>query len=124
LHSTRTVIDNDSESFEVKFPQGREFVGIGQMTEKRKTDLLPQTRFRSGRFFKDNGKWFFNTREGTIEGPYEKLSEAEDRLKDYIKILNSGFMPKHSTLELEPLEIEKESAKLSPSQSKADTRFR
>ncbi len=59
-----------------------------------------------------------------MEGPYEELSEAEDRLKEYIKIMNSGFMPRHSTLELEPLEIEKERPRLSPRQSKADTRFR
>jgi len=94
------------------------------MTEKRKTDVLPQIRFRSRRFFKDNGKWFFNTREGTMEGPYAELSEAEDRLKEYIRIMNSGFMPKHSTLELEPLEIEKEKPMLSPSQSQADARYK
>ena len=84
------------------------------MTDKRKTDLLSQTRFRSGRFFKDNGKWFFNTREGTMEGPYEELSEAEDRLKEYIKIMNSGFMPKYSTLKLEPLETEEKYANVLP----------
>jgi hypothetical protein len=78
-------------------------IGIGQMTERRKTDLLPQIRFRSGRFFKNEGKWFFNTREGTMEGPYEELTEAESRLKEYIKIMNSGFMPRYSKLELEPL---------------------
>jgi hypothetical protein len=100
------------------------FIEIGQMTHKRKTDVLPQTRFRSGRFFKNEGKWFFNTREGTMEGPYEELAGAESRLKEYIKIMNSGFMPKHSTLELEPLGIEKERARLLPSKSQADTRYR
>jgi len=94
------------------------------MTDKRKTDLLPQTRFRSGRFFKNGGKWFFNTREGTMEGPYEELAVAESRLKEYIKIMNSGFMPKYSTLELEPLAIEKERAQPLPAKSQADTRYR
>jgi len=84
------------------------------MTEKRKTDLLEKIRFRSGRFFKNNGKWFFNTREGTIEGPFEELTEAENRLKAYIKIMNSGFMPKYSTLELEPLETEEKYANVLP----------
>jgi len=59
-----------------------------------------------------------------MEGPYEELSEAENRLKEYIKIMNSGFMPKHSTLELEPLQLEKERARLSPSKSQADIRYR
>lgn len=76
------------------------------MTEKRKTDLLPQIRFRSGRFFKNNGKWFFNTREGTMEGPFGELVDAESRLKEYINIMNSGFMPGDSKLELEPLETQ------------------
>ena len=76
------------------------------MTEKRKTDFKPQTRFRSGRFFKDGEKWYFNTREGTLEGPFEERTEAEDRLKEYVRIMNSGFMPRDSELELEPLEIE------------------
>ena len=59
-----------------------------------------------------------------MEGPYEELAGAESRLKEYIKIMNSGFMPKHSTLELEPLEIEKERAQLLPSKSQVDTRYR
>jgi hypothetical protein len=82
------------------------FLRIARMMEKRKTDLSAKMRFRSGRFFKNNGKWFFNTREGTMEGPFEELTEAENRLNEYIKIMNSGFMPRHSTLQLEPLETE------------------
>jgi hypothetical protein len=93
------------------------------MTEKRKTDLLAKTRFRSGRFFKDNGKWFFNTREGTMEGPYEELAEAESRLKEYIKIMNSGFMPRYSKLELEPLEATENKAAIFPSLMQADTPY-
>jgi hypothetical protein len=77
------------------------------MTEKRKTDLTPQTRFRANRFFKDGGKWYFNTREGTMEGPFEELKEAENKLSEYIKIMNSGFMPRDSRLELTPLDIKK-----------------
>ena len=94
------------------------------MTEKRKNDLVAKTRFRSGRFFKNNGKWFFNTREGTIEGPFEELTEAESKLKEYIKIMNSGFMPRHSKLELEPLEIEEYKANVLPSQTQADAPYR
>jgi hypothetical protein len=78
------------------------------MKEARKTDAELRSWFRSGRFFRDGGKWYFNTREGTIEGPFEERTEAEDRLKEYIKIMNSGFMPRDSKLELEVLEIEEE----------------
>jgi hypothetical protein len=76
------------------------------VTEKRKTDFKPQTRFRSARFFKEGDNWYFSTREGTMEGPFWELAEAENRLKEYVKILNSGFMPRDSNLELEPFEIE------------------
>jgi hypothetical protein len=81
------------------------FLEIFRMADKRKTDLAPQTWFRSGRFFRDGGKWFFNTREGTLEGPYAELADAENGLLEYIRIMNSGFMPRDSKLELEPLEI-------------------
>jgi hypothetical protein len=76
------------------------------MTGKRKTDVTHQTRFRSGRFFKNNGKWYFNTREGTMEGPFEEQTEAESKLNEYIKIMNSGFLPRDSELALEPLHFE------------------
>jgi hypothetical protein len=78
------------------------------MKEARKTDAELRSWFRSRRFFRDGGKWYFNTREGTIEGPFEERTEAEDRLKEYIRIRNSGFMPRDSKLELEVLEIEEE----------------
>ena len=77
------------------------------MTEQRKNDCKPKTRFRSARFFQDGGKWYFSTREGTLEGPFGELADAEKRLKEYVKIMNSGFMPRDSKLELKPFEIEK-----------------
>ena len=73
------------------------------MADKRKGDSEPYTRFRSGRLFKDGGKWYFCTREGTTEGPFELRAEAEEQLKVYIKILCSGFMPSDSILTIEPL---------------------
>jgi hypothetical protein len=41
-----------------------------------------------------------------MEGPFGELTEAESRLKEYIRIMNSGFMPTYSKLELEPFEAE------------------
>jgi hypothetical protein len=63
------------------------------MSNTRGSDTEPYNKFRPDRFLKDGGKWYFCTREGTIEGPFEFRKEAEARLAEYIKILNSGFMP-------------------------------
>jgi hypothetical protein len=62
------------------------------VSNTRSGDTKPYTAFRADRFFKDGGKWFFYTREGTFEGPFELRREAEDRLAEYIRILNSGFI--------------------------------
>jgi hypothetical protein len=77
---------------------------MSQTMDKRRSDREHRPRFRTSRFFKNDGKWFFSTREGTVEGPFWEMGEAETKLADYIKIMNSGFMPKNSTLELTPLE--------------------
>jgi hypothetical protein len=74
------------------------------MSERRRTDKETVSRFRSRRFILDNGKWYFNTREGTVEGPFGELKDAETRLAEYIKIANSGFMSSGRQLELEPIE--------------------
>jgi hypothetical protein len=77
------------------------------MTQNRKDDREDRAWFSSDRFFKDNDKWYFNTREGTMEGPFQYRMEAEYRLAEYIKIMNSGFMPTDSELKVEPLELQK-----------------
>jgi len=74
------------------------------MSDKRRGDTKSQTRFRSRRLFKDGGQWYFLTREGTMEGPFERRSEAEDRLEQYVSIMRSGFMPSESELKIEPLD--------------------
>ena len=81
--------------------------GMGETMDNRKGDKEQRSRFRSNRFFKNDGKWYFSTREGTIEGPFWDQKEAENKLADYIKIMDSGFMPKNSTLELTPLDKKK-----------------
>jgi len=75
------------------------------MKEARSTDKTAYTKFRPGRFFKDGGKWFFHTREGTFEGPFEMRAEAESRMEEYIRIAQSGFMNLRRDLSLEPLEM-------------------
>lgn len=43
-----------------------------------------KTRFRSDRFFCEEGQWFFTTRENTIQGPFESRAEAENELEMYL----------------------------------------
>ena len=59
------------------------------MEAKREDDLETQARFRSDRTFKDGGKWFFYTREGTIEGPFDDRLEASRQAKIYIERMAS-----------------------------------
>ncbi|MCZ6831267.1 MAG: DUF6316 family protein [Gammaproteobacteria bacterium] len=71
------------------------------METKRTDDPKMQTRFRSDRVFGHDGKWFFYTREGTIEGPFEDHLEASWQVEIYIKMTASHLA---GELSLEPLE--------------------
>ena len=44
--------------------------------------------FRTGRFFSQNGAWYFMTREGRTEGPYRERREAELAVDMYIRMGN------------------------------------
>jgi hypothetical protein len=75
------------------------------MFDQRKTDIEIHTRFRTSRFIKNGGVWFFFTREGTMEGPFGYKHEAEERLDIYKRVMASGFMPLDSELTIQPLEV-------------------
>lgn len=75
------------------------------MNDYRESDLEPYTRFGTDRFFKDGDKWFFLTREGTMEGPFELRREAENRLEDYIKVMASGLISPDCKLSLQPVAL-------------------
>ena len=77
------------------------------MSDRRKKDSDAYTKFRPSRFVKEGGKWYFSTREGTMEGPFELKPDAEDRLNSYIKIMASGFMPRDSKLSIQPFNVPK-----------------
>ena len=62
------------------------------MKEKRKDDLKAQIRFRSDRMFKHNNKWFFCTREGTLQGPFQDQFEANYELKMYLDAMASDLV--------------------------------
>ena len=67
------------------------------MTGMRKGDVKPYTKLRPGRFFKEAGKWHFQTREGTTEGPFGHRFEAQSGLDTYLLIFRDlqlqGFNP-------------------------------
>lgn len=44
-----------------------------------------RTHFRSERYFTENGKWYFMTRENPVNGPYTSKKEAEAELTLYIR---------------------------------------
>ena len=64
----------------------------------RKTDTIRKPRFRSDdRFFCQDEQWYFETREGNDQGPFESRCEAEFQLERYIaamKILNESSRSK------------------------------
>ncbi|MEH6584254.1 MAG: DUF6316 family protein [Halioglobus sp.] len=43
-----------------------------------------RTWYRSDRMIEDGGKWHFQTREGSIEGPFEDVIDAAEALEAYI----------------------------------------
>ncbi len=72
------------------------------MIQRRKEDSDTRARYRSDRFFMQNGSWYFHTREKTVEGPFQYRLAAENRLKDYIRVMVSGWIESDSTLAVEP----------------------
>lgn len=73
------------------------------MGDQRKTDTEPYRKFRLDRITKEDGQWYFATREKTLEGPYISRAEAEYKLESYKKLINSVFLPRENTLSLDPL---------------------
>ncbi len=81
------------------------------MSDKRKGDKDSGLRFRSDRFVHNGEKWYYETREGTTEGPFRTRPEAEEHLRNYIKLLNSGWWDDAAgDLALEPVNKEPEVA--------------
>ena len=54
-------------------------------SDKRVGEEGTKRYFRAERFSVSNGKYFFSTREGTLEGPFANRDEAERELALYIR---------------------------------------
>ncbi len=63
------------------------------MTDRRRTDVDARQRWmRCGsRVFEAKGMWYFQTREGSVEGPYADRYSAERVLEGYVKVMGSPF---------------------------------
>ena len=65
------------------------------MARKRQTDsdaMQPWPRAKS-RIFEKGKHWYFYTREGTVEGPYDDKKSAERFLESYVQVMGSKFVP-------------------------------
>lgn len=73
---------------------------------RRKDDATVYAKFRSERFTQQHGKWYFFTREGTVEGPFDYRRAAENRLEDYIKVMSSGVLEPDCELSILPQDLQ------------------
>ncbi len=73
------------------------------MQARRKTDTTDRAHFRAERFNQRDGGWYFITREGSEEGPFDTRGLAEQRLDSYIGVMLTGWVPVDSQLGLMPL---------------------
>lgn len=71
------------------------------MPKKRRGDARPRPVYRTERVVEDGGKWYFYTREGTLEGPFDGELEAEIQIETYIKVLNSGMLIEDEEFQLQ-----------------------
>ena len=84
------------------------------MINMRKGDVGPITQFRASRFLKEGGKWYFQTREGSTEGPFADRCSAELGLELHLKIFrglqlevfDSGLYALTDKLRLEPIQMQ------------------
>jgi len=67
---------------------------------RRDDDPISRTRFRTERMVQDGGRWFFLTREGTVEGPFDCREEAVDQLEVYVRLALNGLLPQQSSATL------------------------
>lgn len=68
------------------------------MFGKRLQDPIPTVHYRSDRVSLVNGKYFFSTRENTLEGPYFTRTDAERETEAYINRMIESKAARQSSL--------------------------
>lgn len=63
---------------------------------KRSTDKEEKTMFRSSRFFNQNGKLYFDTREG-VHGPFLSVYDAEIELSLHLRMIEDFGLNNYSS---------------------------
>ncbi|RLA57381.1 MAG: hypothetical protein DRR04_12915 [Gammaproteobacteria bacterium] len=51
-----------------------------------------RTRYRTNRFVQEGKEWYFFTREGSVEGPFEDEFKASEGLQVYVQVLNLNLL--------------------------------
>lgn len=73
------------------------------MSNKRRTDEQKgRSHFRTERLSEEGGKWYFATREGTMEGPYSDKFKALEGLEAYITIVELHLVEEEIELARDP----------------------
>jgi hypothetical protein len=63
--------------------------------------------YRTNRMFRENGDWFFKTREGDTVGPFQGELEASTQLEVYIRLVSSGLVPSQKLSRKEPMSVKR-----------------
>lgn len=71
------------------------------MNTRRRTDPANGgSRYRSERLQQDRGRWYFSTREGTLEGPYDDRLSAREAMERYVAVMSLQLIEPESKLSL------------------------
>ncbi|MEZ5502740.1 MAG: DUF6316 family protein [Halioglobus sp.] len=65
----------------------------GATAMKRDKTNNNQVCVRSNRMFRQDGQWYFRTREESVIGPFRDELEASTQLEVYIRLLDSQLLP-------------------------------
>tara|TARA_R110002110_G_scaffold405241_1_gene624202 strand:+ start:34396 stop:34623 length:228 start_codon:yes stop_codon:yes gene_type:complete len=72
------------------------------MNKTRKNDRSPhKSWFRTDRLLEENDNWFFLTREGTVEGPFESRVAAVERMEVYARIMEMDLVSEGISVDLQ-----------------------
>ena len=77
------------------------------MAHKRKSDSKVKAWYRTDRLAKHDDKWFFHTREKTIEGPFINEHDAQSQLETYINLQHSGLLPDEDKFSVDCFALQK-----------------